>query len=121
MQPSVQLVGGTPPRDIDLGTLRAMGVRIAGRTRGAPGRLLHLADDLPEAVGRCDGRAARILARAAQRLRPWPGADRPAGGRHRRRRSSNFIGGVGADAIALATEAAGHLAHAIPAERRAAA
>jgi putative flavoprotein involved in K+ transport len=185
-QPSLQLVGGTPPRDLDLATLRAMGVRIVGRTRGAAGRLMHFADDLAGNVAGAQRPLESMLARidrvadamgapreawpampegfgpgplrldlGAERIRSivwatgyrrdtaWlrvPGLLDAAGEvRHRggvtpapglyvlglrflRRRSSNFLGGVGADATALAVEAAGHLAQTVlPSHRRAAA
>ncbi len=173
-QPSLQLVGGNPPRTLDLGTLRAKGVRIVGRVRGAAGRLIQLGDDLPACVTGAEKPMQSLLARidpladslgapreawpepltgrgpgpvrldlGAERIRSiiwatgyrrntaWlrlPGLlDAEGEVRHRggitpapglyllglrflRRRSSNFLGGVGADAIALAAEAAGHLA-----------
>jgi putative flavoprotein involved in K+ transport len=173
-QPSPQLVGGTPARDLDLGTLRALGVRILGRMRGAAGRLAQFAEDLPEQVAGAQKPLESMLARidaVADRMgaprEAWPaplqgfapgparldlvaegigsvvwatghcrdntwlrvpglldaageirhrGGVTPAPGlyvlglRFLRRRSSSFIGGVGADATAIAFEAAGHLA-----------
>jgi putative flavoprotein involved in K+ transport len=173
-QPSLQLVGSTPPRDIDLGTLREMGVRVVGRMRGASGRLLQFCDDLAETVAGAQKPLHGVLARidpvanalgapreawpvpldgfgpgperldlVTERIRgvvwatgyrrdhTWlriPGLLDEAGEtRHRggvtpapglyllglrflRRRSSSFIGGVGADATAIAQQAAGHLA-----------
>ncbi len=78
-QPSFQLVGGVPARDLDLGALRAMGVRIVGRLRGAEGETVALGEDLTESVAgaerpmrsllaRIDARAGRLGATAE----PWP-------------------------------------------------
>jgi putative flavoprotein involved in K+ transport len=49
-QPSLQLVGGLPRRDLDLGVLQAMGVRVLGRAVGAEGTVLRFADDLATSV-----------------------------------------------------------------------
>ncbi|WP_237212934.1 NAD(P)-binding domain-containing protein [Falsiroseomonas oryziterrae] len=183
-QPSLQLVGGPPPRDLDLPTLRALGVRVVGRMRGAAGRVVQFAGDLAENVAgaqrplesmlaRIDpladaigaprerwpsmprgfGAGAAVLDLGAERIRSivwatgyrrdtvWlhvPGlVDETGELRHRggvtpspglyviglrflRRRSSNFIGGVGADATALAADAAGYLAARRPLPRNAA-
>lgn len=182
-QPSPQLIGAAPPRDLDLGTLRAMGVRILGRMRGAAGRLAQFEDNLPDCIAGAQKPMESLLARidpVADALGappgPWPAPlagfapgparlDLKAAGigsivwatgyrrntawlripglldaagelRHRggvtpspglyllglrflRRRSSNFLGGVGADAFALAAEVSGHLVQSTP--RRAAA
>jgi putative flavoprotein involved in K+ transport len=181
-QPSPQLIGAVPPRDLDLGTLRAMGVRMLGRMRGAAGHLVQFDDSLPACVAgaqkplesllarvdavadalgapreawpapledfapgpaRLDLRAERIgciiWATGHRRDNTWlrlPGLLDAAGEvRHRggitpapglyvlglrflRTRSSSFLGGVGADATALAAEAAGHLAQSLPWQRR---
>lgn len=183
-QPSMQLVGGTPRRDLDLGTLKGMGVRIVGRTRGAAGRLLQLCDDLAETVAGAQkplesmlSRIDRVADAMGAPREAWPaplqgfgpgparldlvaesirsivwatgyrrdnawlrvpglldatGEVRHRGGvtaapglyllglRFLRHRASNFIGGVGADAGALAAEAAGHL-HQTTSQRRLAA
>lgn len=184
-QPSFQLVGGAPPRDLDLGTLRDAGVRVVGRTRGAAGRLLQLGEDLAESVAGAQRPLESMIARidrvadalgapreawpaplagfgagpprldlvaegirgivwatGYRRATAWlrvPGLTDAAGEvRHRggvtpapglfvlglsflRRRGSNLIGGVGADAAAIATEVAGHLAENLSSQRRAAA
>lgn len=183
-QPSFQLVGGVPPRDLDLGTLRDAGVRVVGRVRGGAGRLLQLGEDLAESVAGAQRPLESMLARidrvadamgAPREAWPAPLAGFGAGPlrldlvaegirgivwatgyrretswlrvpglldaagevRHRggvtpapglfllglgflRRRGSNLIGGVGADAAAIATEVAGHLAEMLPRQRRAA-
>ncbi|WP_372620634.1 NAD(P)-binding domain-containing protein [Falsiroseomonas sp.] len=184
-QPSFQLVGGTPARDLDLGTLRAMGVRVVGRMRGAAGRLAQFAEDLEQNVAgaqrplesmlaridpiadalgapredwpapldgfgpgparldlKAEGIRSIVWATGYRRDNAWlrvPGLLDAAGEvRHRggvtpapglyllglhflRRRGSNLIGGVGADAAALAIEAAGHLAALSDTSRRLAA
>jgi putative flavoprotein involved in K+ transport len=184
-RPSLQLVGATPPRDLDLGTLRAKGVRILGRMRGAAGRLAQFGDDLAEDVAKAQKPLAGMLARIDQVAdalgaprQPWPapltgfgttparldlraegirsivwatgyrrdhawlrlpglldaagelrhrGGITPAPGlyvlglRFLRRRNSNLLGGVGADATALAAEVAGHLAQPLSIQRREAA
>jgi putative flavoprotein involved in K+ transport len=181
-QPSPQLIGAAPPRDLDLGTLRAMGVRVLGRMRGAAGRLAQFGDDLAEQVAnaqkpmesmlaridpvadalgapreawptaltgfgasparldlRSEGIGSIVWATGHRRDNAWlrlPGLLDAAGEvRHRggvtpapglyllglrflRRRSSSFIGGVGADATALAAQAAGHLAQSAFTPRR---
>ncbi len=175
-QPSLQLVGGLPRRDLDLGVLLAKGVRIVGRSIGAEGRKLHLADDLAVTVAGAQKPMESMLARidvAADALgaprQAWPtpptgfeptpplldlaaegigsivwatgyrrdyrwlrvpgllderGEVRQRGGigaapglfmlglRFMRRRSSNFLGGVGIDATVIAGEVARHLSHA---------
>jgi putative flavoprotein involved in K+ transport len=179
-QPSLQLIGGT--RDLDLGILRAAGVRILGRVLDGTGTELRLGADLAACVAgaqrpmesmlaridalanpmgappqawpaplagfgaaperlelRAEGIASILWATGYRRETGWmqvPGLLDAAGEiRHRggvtpapglyvlglrflRRRSSNFLGGVGADALALAAEAARHLRHT---DRRAAA
>jgi putative flavoprotein involved in K+ transport len=172
-QPSLQLVGRSDHANLDLGTLRAIGVRIVGRVDGiAVGRVL-LRDDLAETTAAAQRTLDRLLARlgpvadaegapfeappvplpafpptpdaldladAGIRSVVWAtgfrrnygwlhlpvldaeGEIRHAGGitpcpglyvlglRFLRRRNSNFLDGVGADAEALAGEVLAHLA-----------
>ena len=64
-EPSMQLVGRPDPehrnRDLDLATLRARGVRLAGHLVGAHGRRVHFADDLADSVADADARLHRLL------------------------------------------------------------
>jgi putative flavoprotein involved in K+ transport len=61
-EPSVQLVGRPRGSDVDLATLRAGGVRLAGRLTGAGGRTVRFADDLAKTTARADARMRRVLA-----------------------------------------------------------
>jgi putative flavoprotein involved in K+ transport len=77
-QPSLQLVGSDDHRTLDLGVLRDLGVRLAGRMVGADGGRVFHADDLAASVAAADARLARLLRRIdahAERCRP---ADVPA-------------------------------------------
>lgn len=172
-QPSLQLVGRPDHASLDLGTLRAIGVRVVGRADGIRDGQVLLRDDLPETTAAAQRTLDRLLARlgavadaegapaepAPAPLPPFPpspaaldlaaegirtvvwatgfrrdygwlripvldaaGEIRHAGGitpcpglyvlglRFLRRRNSNFLGGVGADAAALAGEVLAHLA-----------
>jgi putative flavoprotein involved in K+ transport len=60
--PSLQLIGSANRRSIDLGTLQAMGVRLAGRAVRSEGRRMHFADDLAAHIGRADERLRRQMA-----------------------------------------------------------
>jgi putative flavoprotein involved in K+ transport len=172
-QPSLQLVGRPDHASLDLGTLRAIGVRVVGRAAGIAGGRVLLRDDLAETTAAAQRTLERLLARigpvaAAEGapieappppLAPFaptpPAIDLAAEGirtvlwatgfrrdyawlrvpiidadgeiRHRggltpapglcvlglrflRRRNSNFLDGVGADAEALAAHLHAHLA-----------
>ena len=61
--PSMQLVGRPERTNIDLGTLRDVGVRMVGRAVGIREGVLHLDDDLAETVGAAQARLERLLAR----------------------------------------------------------
>ena len=61
--PSMQLVGRPERTNIDLGTLREVGVRMVGRAVGIREGVLHLDDDLAETVGAAQARLERLLAR----------------------------------------------------------
>ena len=64
-EPSMQLVGRrghqSGPRDLDLGTLQARGVRLAGRLVEARGQQVRFADDLLDSVSSADDRMHRFL------------------------------------------------------------
>jgi len=62
-QSSLQLAGGLPRRDLDLGILQRMGVRVLGRATGAAGRLMHFADDLAASVAGAQRPMESMLAR----------------------------------------------------------
>ena len=61
--PSLQLVGSPEHRDLDLGVLRAEGVRIVGRALGMEGGLLRLGGELAAHVAAADEWQALLLAR----------------------------------------------------------
>ncbi|MDP1699878.1 MAG: NAD(P)/FAD-dependent oxidoreductase [Aestuariivirga sp.] len=62
-QPSLQLVGGAAPRDLDLGVLRAQGIRLFGRLAGLDDTRAKFADDLELTTGASHVRLQRILKR----------------------------------------------------------
>lgn len=62
-QPSLQLVGGPVPRDLDLGVLRAQGVRLFGRLAGLDGTRANFAGDLERTTGASHVRLQRTLKR----------------------------------------------------------
>jgi putative flavoprotein involved in K+ transport len=62
-QPSLQLVGSDPARDLDLATLAQRGVRICGRLNGVSGARVQLADDLSRSVHAADAKLRRLLSR----------------------------------------------------------
>jgi len=64
-QPSMQLVGDDSGRSLDLGTLRAAGVRLVGRMVDAGGETIELADDLAATTTAADARAHRLVERIA--------------------------------------------------------
>jgi putative flavoprotein involved in K+ transport len=61
--PSLQLVGTLEHRDLDLGVLRAEGVRIVGRALGVAGGRLQLGGELAAHVAAAEERLALLLAR----------------------------------------------------------
>ena len=62
-QPSLQLIGSEDHRSIDLGVLRAAGIRLTGRVVGVEDGRVHLANDLAESVAAAEGKLARLLRR----------------------------------------------------------
>jgi putative flavoprotein involved in K+ transport len=60
-EPSLQLVGTTDPRGIDLGVLAQGGVRLTGRLRDIGGAVAHFADDLADTCGAAQRRLDQIL------------------------------------------------------------
>jgi putative flavoprotein involved in K+ transport len=59
----LQLIGRSDRRDVDLPSLRRLGVRLTGRLQAIHGRRLAFADDLPATVARSDARLERLRAR----------------------------------------------------------
>jgi len=62
-QPSMQLVGSSEPRDLDLGVLAAQGVRVVGRAIAARGDHVRFADDLERNIESAEAKLRRLLAR----------------------------------------------------------
>jgi putative flavoprotein involved in K+ transport len=62
-QPSLQLVGRPDQRDVDLGSLQGLGVRLVGRALAADGRRVTFADDLPASLKHADAKLRRTLSR----------------------------------------------------------
>ena len=60
-EPSLQLVGRPDHRTVDLATLRARGVELAGRMSGIDGHRATLNADLAETVAKADDRLRRVL------------------------------------------------------------
>jgi putative flavoprotein involved in K+ transport len=58
---ALQLIGRDDHRDVDLPSLQAQGVQLAGRLVGADHHQVRFADDLRGRVEAADGRLARIL------------------------------------------------------------
>jgi putative flavoprotein involved in K+ transport len=58
---ALQLIGRDDHRDVDLASLQAQGVLLAGRLAGADHRHVRFADDLAARVEAANGRLARIL------------------------------------------------------------
>jgi putative flavoprotein involved in K+ transport len=82
-EPSAQLVGGPGHRRLDLATLQADGVRLAGRVLAINGYQVRLAADLPATAAAADRRMRRLLRRIDQHIeadglgREMLAADRP--------------------------------------------
>ena len=82
MHPSFQLVGDRHGRTLDLGTLRAAGVRLLGRSIGAEGKEVAFRDDLANSTAEAQAALERLLARidvvadAAGAVPPEPDAAR---------------------------------------------
>ena len=60
-QPSLQLVGKPDHSSLDVGVLRALGVRVVGRLRGISGPRVSLADDLVATTAAADIKLTEIL------------------------------------------------------------
>ncbi|HEY6596706.1 MAG TPA: NAD(P)/FAD-dependent oxidoreductase [Asanoa sp.] len=62
-EPSMQLVGSTTGRDVDLRSLQDRGVGLVGRLAGGNRRSVRFADDLRETTQRADARLRELLRR----------------------------------------------------------
>ncbi|NBC32168.1 MAG: NAD(P)-binding domain-containing protein [Alphaproteobacteria bacterium] len=62
-QPSFQLAGRRDGSTVDLASLEALGLRIAGRTAAIEGGTVRFQDDLPETLGRAQATLERLLDR----------------------------------------------------------
>ena len=67
-EPSAQLVGRPDHRRLDLTTLHADGVRLAGRVLAIDGHRVRLATDLPATVAAADQRMRRLLRRVDRHI-----------------------------------------------------
>jgi putative flavoprotein involved in K+ transport len=90
-EPSLQLVGRPDGGEVDLGTLQAAGVRLAGRLTAVGGTTVSFADDLSASLGSSQDKMERTLARIDEYavahglagpthppVRPAPVTSRPA-------------------------------------------
>jgi putative flavoprotein involved in K+ transport len=77
-QPSLQLVGGTPPRTLDLSALQRAGVRLAGRLLSIDGSVLHFADDLTATMHDAELRCSAVLDRVDETADALHAPRRPA-------------------------------------------
>jgi len=62
-QPSLQIVGSTEARDLDLGVLERRGVRLAGRTIDIESDRVRFADDLAATMAEADAKLADLIDR----------------------------------------------------------
>jgi len=62
-QPSLQLIGGTARRQLDLATLARSGVRVLGRAHAVAGRIVHFAGDLAETTAAAERKLIRTRRR----------------------------------------------------------
>jgi putative flavoprotein involved in K+ transport len=63
MTPSLQIVGGTPPRDVNLPALEDSGIELVGRVESIDGTQFGFADDLAASTARADGSLRHLLGR----------------------------------------------------------
>jgi putative flavoprotein involved in K+ transport len=62
-EPSLQIVGSTDGREVDLHSLAERGIRLTGRVTGAGGRELTFAHDLATTAAAADSKLDRLLGR----------------------------------------------------------
>jgi putative flavoprotein involved in K+ transport len=75
-EPSLQLVGTSCPRGVDLGVLQAAGVRLTGRLYAVDGAVAAFADDLADTMTAAEQRLSRMLGEIDRYAADGP-ADRP--------------------------------------------
>jgi putative flavoprotein involved in K+ transport len=76
-EPSLQLVGAPDGRRVDLGVLRAAGVRLAGRLRAVDGTAAEFAGDLAATMGEARRRLDRVLRDVDRYADTLPGSPPP--------------------------------------------
>jgi putative flavoprotein involved in K+ transport len=72
-EPSLQLVGTSDPRGVDLGVLQANGVALAGRLHALDGTVAGFADDLADTTSAAQSRLTRLLGEIDQYAADEPG------------------------------------------------
>jgi putative flavoprotein involved in K+ transport len=68
-QPSMQLIGSTDHRTLDLGVLQRQGIRLVGKTESACGHTMRFADDLVESMASAELKLASLLMRIDRHIR----------------------------------------------------
>lgn len=66
MTPSLQIVGSSPPRDVNLPALQAAGIELVGRVKSIDGTRIGLADDLATTTAKSDASLQHLLGRIDQ-------------------------------------------------------
>lgn len=66
--PSLQLLGSDDSRNLDLGTLQALGVRLSGRVLGGTGMRVECARDIQSHVSASEAKLARVLERIDEHI-----------------------------------------------------
>jgi putative flavoprotein involved in K+ transport len=66
MTPSLQIVGSTPPKDVNLPALQAAGIALAGRVEGIDGTRVGFADDLAATTATADASLQYLQGRIDQ-------------------------------------------------------
>jgi len=72
-EPSLQLVGTSDPRGVDLGVLQTAGVVLVGRLRELDGTVAGFADDLADSIGAAQHRLTRVLRNIDRYATAMPG------------------------------------------------
>ena len=72
-EPSLQLVGTSDGRGVDLGVVQAAGVQLAGRLRTLDGTVAGFADDLAETTAAAQDRLTRVLGEIDRYAAAMPG------------------------------------------------